>query len=57
MADTAAFFAKKKKGKKKFSFNANNIDANTVTKADHVYVFCLSCVLVIASIFALRQLD
>jgi hypothetical protein len=38
MSDAAAFFAKKKKGNKKkaFSFNANNIDANIVTKSDHV---------------------
>jgi hypothetical protein len=37
MADTAAFFAKKKKGKKKFkSFNANKVDASTVTSTVHV---------------------
>lgn len=39
MADnaTAAFFAKKKKSKKKFkSFNANKIDATNVTSATHV---------------------
>jgi hypothetical protein len=38
MADAAAFFAKKKKaGKKKpFKFNANTIDASTVTQTVHV---------------------
>jgi len=37
MADTAAFFAKKKKGKKKFkSFNANKVDASTVSSTVHV---------------------
>ena len=37
MADAAAFFAKKKKGKKKaFKFNANNVDASTVTQTVHV---------------------
>jgi hypothetical protein len=36
MADTAAFFANKKKKKKAFKFNANKIDAATVTPAVHV---------------------
>ena len=36
MADAAAFFAKKKKKKKAFKFNANNIDASTVTQTVHV---------------------
>lgn len=37
MADTAAFFAKKKKGKKGFkSFNANKIDISTVHPTAHV---------------------
>lgn len=37
MSDTAAFFAKKKTKKKKFkAFNANKIDAATVTSAAHV---------------------
>jgi len=35
MADTAAFFANKKK-KKAFKFNANKIDASTVTPIIHV---------------------
>ena len=39
MADAAAFFAKKKKKKKAFKFNANKIDATTVTQTVHVYVF------------------
>ena len=38
MADAAAFFANKKKKKKAFKFNANNIDASTVTQTIHVYV-------------------
>lgn len=37
MADTAAFFAKKKTKKKKFkAFNANKIDASAVTNLEHV---------------------
>ena len=37
MADTAAFFAKKKKGKKGFkSFNANKIDVSSVVPTTHV---------------------
>jgi hypothetical protein len=37
MADTAAFFANKKTKKKKtFKFNANLIDASTVTHTVHV---------------------
>ena len=37
MADTAAFFAKKKKGGKKFkSFNANKIDVSQVTSTVHM---------------------
>uniref|UniRef100_A0A7S2RNT3 Uncharacterized protein n=1 Tax=Eucampia antarctica TaxID=49252 RepID=A0A7S2RNT3_9STRA len=37
MADTAAFFAKKKKGGKKFkSFNANKIDVSQVTSTVHI---------------------
>jgi hypothetical protein len=36
MSDTAAFFAKKKKGKKFKSFNANKIDVSTVTPTTHV---------------------
>jgi hypothetical protein len=37
MSDTAAFFAKKKTKKKKFkSFNANKIDASSVTTSTHV---------------------
>lgn len=37
MADTAAFFAKKKKGKKKIkSFNANKVDVSSVSSAIHV---------------------
>jgi len=36
MADAAAFFATKKKKKKTFKFNANNIDASTVEKRVHV---------------------
>jgi len=43
MADAAAFFAKKKKGKKKpFKFNANTIDATTVTQTVHVDAPALS---------------
>lgn len=43
MADAAAFFAKKKKGKKKpFKFNANTIDASTVTQTVHVDAPALS---------------
>jgi hypothetical protein len=38
MADAAAFFANKKKKKKAFKFNANKIDAATVTSTVHVYV-------------------
>ena len=39
MADAAAFFANKNKKKKKaFKFNANTIDAATVTSTVHVYV-------------------
>jgi hypothetical protein len=37
MADAAAFFASKKK-KKSFKFNANLVDASTVTTTVHVYV-------------------
>jgi hypothetical protein len=36
MADAAAFFAKKKKGKKFKSFNANKIDVASVTQTVHV---------------------
>jgi hypothetical protein len=37
MADTAAFFANKSKKKKKaFKFNANKIDAATVSTTVHV---------------------
>lgn len=37
MADTAAFFAKKKKGKKKFkTFNANKVDVSSVSSTVHV---------------------
>lgn len=43
MADAAEFFAKKKKGKKKaFKFNANKIDASTVTQTVHVDAPALS---------------
>eukprot|EP00526_Cylindrotheca_closterium_P017088 CAMPEP_0113616210 /NCGR_PEP_ID=MMETSP0017_2-20120614/8119_1 /TAXON_ID=2856 /ORGANISM="Cylindrotheca closterium" /LENGTH=314 /DNA_ID=CAMNT_0000525511 /DNA_START=19 /DNA_END=963 /DNA_ORIENTATION=+ /assembly_acc=CAM_ASM_000147 len=42
MADAAAFFAKKKKKKKAFKFNANHIDATTVTRAVHVDAPALS---------------
>jgi hypothetical protein len=35
MADTAAFFAKKKK-KKAFKFNANKVDPSQVTSTVHV---------------------
>ncbi|KAL3943910.1 MAG: hypothetical protein SGBAC_002027 [Bacillariaceae sp.] len=42
MADAAAFFAKKKKKKKAFKFNANNIDATTVTQTVHVDAPALS---------------
>ena len=38
MAEAAAFFANKKKKKKAFKFNANKIDASTVTQTIHVYV-------------------
>jgi hypothetical protein len=38
MSDAAAFFANKKKKKKAFKFNANKIDASTVTQTVHVYV-------------------
>ena len=38
MSDAAAFFAAKKKKKKGFKFNANKIDASTVTTTVHVYV-------------------
>ncbi|CAJ1942590.1 unnamed protein product [Cylindrotheca closterium] len=44
MADAAAFFAKKKKKKKAFKFNANNIDAATVTHTVHVDAPALSTV-------------
>jgi len=36
MSDAAAFFASKKKKKKAFKFNANKIDASTVTQTIHV---------------------
>jgi len=36
MSDAAAFFANKKKKKKAFKFNANLVDANTVTSTVHV---------------------
>jgi hypothetical protein len=36
MSDAAAFFANKKKKKKAFKFNANNVDAATVTSTVHV---------------------
>lgn len=36
MSDTAAFFANKKKKKKAFKFNANLVDATTVTPTVHV---------------------
>lgn len=39
MTDTAAFFASKKKKKKAFKFNANLVDASTVTQTVHVYVY------------------
>lgn len=42
MADTAAFFANKKKKKKAFKFNANNIDASTIEKKIHVDAPALS---------------
>lgn len=42
MADAAAFFAKKKKKKKAFKFNANKIDASTVTNTVHVDAPALS---------------
>lgn len=44
MSDAAAFFAKKKKGgkKKPFKFNANTIDASTVTQTVHVDAPALS---------------
>eukprot|EP00934_Nitzschia_sp_Nitz4_P003460 Nitzschia sp. Nitz4//scaffold51_size120721//102774//103746//NITZ4_003745-RA/size120721-snap-gene-0.25-mRNA-1//1//CDS//3329553916//3450//frame0 len=42
MADAAAFFANKKKKKKAFKFNANNIDAATVEKKIHVDAPALS---------------
>jgi hypothetical protein len=37
-SETAAFFANKKKKKKTFKFNANLIDATSVTNMIHVYV-------------------
>ena len=43
MSEAAAFFASKKKKKKAFKFNANLVDAETVTQTIHVYV-CLSAV-------------
>ena len=36
MSDAAAFFANKKKKKKAFKFNANLVDASTVTSTVHV---------------------
>jgi len=36
MSDTAAFFANKKKKKKAFKFNANLVDASSVTQTVHV---------------------
>jgi len=36
MADTAAFFAKKKKKGKKKAFNANLVDIAAVTSSTHV---------------------
>jgi hypothetical protein len=36
MADAAAFFANKKKKKKAFKFNANKIDASSISSAVHV---------------------
>mmetsp|Transcript_124758 Transcript_124758/g.186359 ORF Transcript_124758/g.186359 Transcript_124758/m.186359 type:complete len:312 (+) Transcript_124758:54-989(+) len=42
MADAAAFFANKKKKKKAFKFNANKIDASTVTQTVHVDAPALS---------------
>jgi hypothetical protein len=36
MSDAAAFFANKKSKKKTFKFNANKIDAATVTSTVHV---------------------
>lgn len=44
MADAAAFFASKKKKKKAFKFNANKIDASTVTQTVHVDAPALSTV-------------
>jgi hypothetical protein len=39
MSDAAAFFANKKAKKKKaFKFNANLVDADSVTQTVHVYV-------------------
>eukprot|EP00980_Cylindrotheca_fusiformis_P028187 scaffold22586_cov138-Cylindrotheca_fusiformis.AAC.7 len=42
MSDAAAFFANKKKKKKAFKFNANKIDAATVTQTVHVDAPALS---------------
>jgi hypothetical protein len=41
-ADTAAFFAGKKK-KKAFKFNANLVDVTTIAPRDHVYVLFVAC--------------
>lgn len=49
MTDAAAFFANKKKKKKTFKFNANKIDASTVTSAVHVDAPALSTTTDIAS--------
>lgn len=58
MADTAAFFANKKKKKKAFKFNANKIDASTVTQTVHVYVGmqCLAAMLTEFTITTLPSL-
>jgi len=42
MGDAAAFFANKKKKKKTFKFNANKIDASTITSTVHVDAPALS---------------
>lgn len=47
MSDAAAFFASKKK-KKAFKFNANLVDASTVTTTVHVYVVVV-CVISLPS--------
>jgi hypothetical protein len=36
MSEAAAFFANKKKKKKAFKFNANLVDATSVTPKDHM---------------------